>query len=84
MNAIRAYEDALDAAFMSARVDSDALEEHENAAALARDYLIGGDTCVELLEMGTKNPKLLPVGQELSTWWQEFLLQKKPVPLQQG
>lgn len=84
MNAIRAYEDALDAAFMSARVDSDALEEHENAAALARDYLIGGDTCVELLDMGTKNPKLLPVGQELSTWWQEFLSQKKPVSLQQG
>ena len=84
MNAIRAYEDALDAAFMSARVDSEALEEHENAAALARDYLIGGDTCVELLEVGTKNPKLLPVGQELSTWWQEFLLQKKPVSLQQG
>lgn len=84
MNAIRAYEDALDAAFMSARVDSDALEEHENAAALARDYLIGGDTCVELLDMGTKNPQLLPVGQELSLWWQEFLSQKKPVSLQQG
>jgi uncharacterized membrane protein YccC len=84
MNAIRAYEDALDAAFMSARVDSDALEEHENAAAVARDYLIGGDTCVELLDMGTKNPTLLPAGQELSLWWQEFLSQGNTRALRHG
>jgi uncharacterized membrane protein YccC len=70
---IRAYEDALDAAFMSSHASSADLVDHERALALSRDFLIGGDTCMELLALSVENPKLLPVGREISQWWQDFL-----------
>lgn len=82
--AIRAYEDSLDAAFMSARVSTDELLQHETASALSRDYLIGGDTCAELLTMSQENPKLLPVSKELAIWWEEFLSQENTLSLQEG
>jgi uncharacterized membrane protein YccC len=77
LTGIRSYDDALDAAFMSAREGSQVLIEHERALALSRDFLIGGDTCAELLSMARQNSQLQPIGQEISLWWEEFLSESR-------
>lgn len=81
---IQAYEDALDAAFMSTRVETAQLTKHEFASALTRDYFLGGDTCAELFAHTEGNPEFVPVAQELSLWWEEFLSQENTLSSRQG
>lgn len=75
VKAILEYENALDAAFMSARATNDVLLVHEFASAQARDYLVGGDTCTQLSEKAQAEPALVPVARELTLWWKVFLTQ---------
>ncbi len=73
VKAILEYENALDAAFMSAKATNEVLLVHEYASAQARDFLVGGDTCTQLYDRGVAEPVLAPVARELTLWWEVFL-----------
>jgi uncharacterized membrane protein YccC len=73
VKAILEYENALDAAFMSAQATNEVLLIHEFASAQARDYLVGGDTCTQLYDKAQAKPALAPVARELTLWWKVFL-----------
>lgn len=75
VEAILEYENALDAAFMSAQATNEVLLVHEFASAQARDYLVGGDTCTQLYDRAQAEPALAPVARELTLWWKLFLTQ---------
>ena len=68
-----AYENALDAAFMHAQTRTPELMAHEEASAIARDLLLGGDACAELAALSKGETAPAPVVVELAQWWGDFI-----------
>ena len=72
-DAILAYENTLDTAYMQISAN-DHLAEFDRQSALARDRLTGGDVCRQLARDQAQEPALAPVASAFGDWWRNNLL----------
>lgn len=76
VRALVQLEATLDAAHISGDVPAGDLQDAGRANAIARDRLVGADTCVQLGRDRAVHADLGPIADEFADWWDEHLLEQ--------